>query len=313
VHGVVILSIVLSLLAAGGASAGDQTGTRAFPFLRIGTGARATALGDAFTAVAEGPEAIEWNPAGTALMNHPALFTSYLKYLTDMNAGSVAFAQPAGRRFTWGLSLRFFSVGDIPRTTVENPTGQGLGTFSSTDLSLKGSAAYRIASKVAIGVSGAFVTGTIDEASAYGFSSDYGLLLRDVFGRFRIGAAARNIGVMNAAYVSEVDPLPSEGALGVAYPVRERLLLSGESVYSVDRGAQFHCGAEWEVVYDFFLRAGYRTEAGDLRDSSENADLAGLTFGLGLRRVRSYQVDYAYASMGDLGGTHRFSFTWSFR
>ncbi|MFH1681901.1 MAG: hypothetical protein ABIH26_14835, partial [Candidatus Eisenbacteria bacterium] len=62
----------------------------------------------------------------------------------------------------------------------------------------------------------------------------------------------------------------------------------------------------------FFLRAGYRTETGDLRDGDGGADLAGLTFGLGFGRVRGYRVDYAYASMGDLGGTHRFSFNWVF-
>jgi len=129
-----------------------------------------------------------------------------------------------------------------------------------------------------------------------------------------LAAAARHIGALASAYVEEVDPFPTEGVVGVARSFFGRALLaSAEGVYSVDRETDFHLGAELEVVTDFFLRAGYRTEAGDLREGDSGADLAGLTFGLGFRRVRSYRVDYAYASMGDLGGTHRFSFSWIFR
>ncbi|RPJ43742.1 MAG: PorV/PorQ family protein, partial [Candidatus Latescibacterota bacterium] len=269
---------------------------------------------EAYSPVADGPEAIEWNPAGIAFLNHPAVTTNYLKYLTDMHAGAVAFAQPAGKRATWGLSLRFFTVGDIPRTTIENPTGTGLDPFSSTDLSFKAALGYRLASDLAIGVTGAIVTGTIDDASAFGYSSDVGLLWRDALWGLRLAAAARHIGALASAYVEEVDPFPTEGVVGVARSFFGRALLaSAEGVYSVDRETDFHLGAELEVVTDFFLRAGYRTEAGDLREGDSGADLAGLTFGLGFRRVRSYRVDYAYASMGDLGGTHRFSFSWIFR
>jgi hypothetical protein len=289
-------------------------GTRIFPFLRIGNDARAVSLGGAFAAVADGAEAIEWNPAGIALLNNPTLTSSYLKYLTDMHAGSLSFAQPVGGSASWGLSLRFFTVGEIPRTTVEDPTGDGLGTFSSTDISFKAALAYRLTSKIAVGATGAVVTGTIDDASAYGYSSDIGVLWRDAFWKLRLGAAARHLGTLVTAYEEKLDPFPTEVVVGMARPFFGRaLLVSTEGAWSADEEIDFHLGGELEVVTDFFLRAGYRTESADLRDSDQRGDLAGLTFGLGFRRIRAYRLDYAYASMGDLGGTHRFTLAWVFR
>jgi hypothetical protein len=295
-------------------AAGDQVGTRSFPFLRIGTDARAVGLGEAYAAIADGAEAVGWNVAGIALLNHPTLSTSYLKYLTDMHAGSVAFVQPAGRALTWGLSLRFFRVGNIPRTTVENPTGGGLAPFSSTDLSFQVALAYRLTTNAAVGATGAVVSGTIDDAGALGYSTDLGLLWRDAFWGLRLGAAARHIGAVATAYEAEADPFPTEVAFGAARSFLTRtLLVSSDLVWSVDRGADLHLGSEYEIVTDFFFRGGYRTETSELRKAGSSGNLTGLTFGFGFRRLRSYRVDYAYASMGELGGTHRFSLSWVLR
>ena len=303
--------IVLGAFAA--SAANDQAGTRSFQFLRIGVGARAVGMGDAFTAVATGAEGIEWNPAGIGQVNNPTLATNYLNYVSDINAGSITFVQPAGRRLTWGTSLRFFNVGDIPRTTVENPTGEGLGQFSSTDLALKGSASYRLSKKIFLGASAAVISGSIDKESALGTSVDFGLLVRNAWRNLRVGAAVRNLGSMSSAYLVGVDPLPTQVLFGTAWSFGRDLLLAGDYSWSVDRDPLYSLGAEWEVVTDFYMRTGYRTGLSDVQTDGGNADLTGLTFGLGLRRFREYSVDYAYASMGDLGGTHRFSFGWVFQ
>jgi hypothetical protein len=118
---------------------------------------------------------------------------------------------------------------------------------------------------------------------------------------------------MTSAYQETTSPLPTQIAFGAAYPFFGRsVLLAYDYTWAVDWEGAHSLGVEWEVVYDFFLRSGYRTHLSDLRDASEDADLTGLTFGIGLRRIRAYNLDYAYASMGDLGGTHRFSFAWIF-
>lgn len=303
-----------ALFAAGTAAANDQVGTRAFPFLRIGVGARPVGMGEAFTAIAEGAEGLEWNPAGVGQLNHPTLSTEYMSYIEDVHSGSVAFAQPVGRNTTLGISLRFFSVRAIPRTTLDNPSGDGLGDFGSTDLSFKGTVAYRLGRNFFFGASGAIITGSIDGESALATSADCGLLVRNLWRRLRIGAAVRNLGTMNAGYIEEVDPLPARVAAGAAYPFFDRrLLLSGEWSWSVDWENSLDLGAEWEVVTDFFLRTGYRSHPAEVRDRSEDGDFAGLTFGVGFRKIRGYGFDYAFASLADLGSAHRFSFSWVFK
>lgn len=299
---------------AAAAGANDQAGTRGFSFLRIGLGARAAGMGEAYTAVADGAEGLFWNPAGAGQINHPQIATNYIHYVADMHAGSIGFAQPAGRFATWNLSLRFLSAGDIPRTTVADPTGAGSGEFSATDLAFGAGLAVRVGDRFFLGANGAVISGGIDGESALGFSGDFGLLVRNAYRRLRLGAAVRNAGTMTSGYLNESDPLPTVVSAGTAYPFFDRrFLLSADWSWAVDWDSRFAVGAEWELVNDFFLRGGYRTHLDDLRDDSTGGDGTGASFGLGFRRVREYQIDYAYASMGDLGGTHRFSIAWVFR
>ncbi len=272
-------------------------------------------MGEAFVSVATGPDGALWNAAGAATVNRPSLSTSFLDYALDgIHAGSIVFVQPLGRRGSVGAAARYFRAGGIARTTEENPTGEGLGDFSATDIALKLILAFRITDRIFVGGSGAVLSGSIDDSGAVGISSDFGVLWRNVVGRLRIGGAIRHVGAQTTAYAETTDPLPTEFAAGASYPFfTGRLLLAGDYNWSVDRDGSFNSGMEWQVVDDFFLRSGYRSRFSDLRSASEEPGLAGMTFGGGLRKIRSYAIDYAYASLGDLGGTHRFTFTWDFR
>lgn len=296
-------------------AASDQIGTRGFPFLRIGTDGRSLGMGEAVVSSAVGPNAPDWNPGGLALVNRPALSTSFLDYVLDgVHAGSIAFAQPVGTRGSVGLSARYFRVGDIPLTTEDNPTGEELGNFASTDIALKLTVAYRVSHNFLFGLSGSILSGSIDEYGALGVSTDFGFLWRNALGPLRIGGALRHLGSQTSAYLEEVDPLPTQFVIGGSYPLfGDVLLVATDYHWTVDWGSALNSGAEWQVVDDFFLRGGYRSRFSDLRDRSDEPGIAGMTFGVGFRKVRSYAIDYAYASLADLGGTHRFTLSWDFR
>jgi hypothetical protein len=211
------------------------------------------------------------------------------------------------------VSARYFRVGGIQMTTEDNPTGEGLGEFSSNDIALKLTLAYRLSRNIFVGAAGSIVSGTIDEYGSLAVTSDYGFLWRNAAGPLRVGGAIRHVGSQTSAYIEEVEPLPTQFALGGAYPLADgALLLAADYQWSVDWGSALNGGAEWQVVDDFFLRSGYRSRFSDLRDRSEEPGIAGMTFGVGFRKVRSYAIDYAYASLADLGGTHRITLTWDF-
>ena len=67
---IAILTILLMLVLVGSASARMATqfhlGTTAFQFVKLPVSARATALGNSYSALVEDSTALFWNPAGLA-------------------------------------------------------------------------------------------------------------------------------------------------------------------------------------------------------------------------------------------------------
>ncbi len=113
-------------------------------FLNIGVGARAAAMGNAQTAVADDVTAGYWNPAGLAAPNaslYPELALQHAAYFANIaNYNYAAFTLPvdsAGlRRF--GISLIRLGIDDIPNTLqLVNPDGSidvdKIQSFSASD------------------------------------------------------------------------------------------------------------------------------------------------------------------------------------
>ncbi len=55
---------------------GQRAGISTAQFLKIGVGGRASALGDAFVAIANDASALYWNPAGLSQFSGPTKFSS---------------------------------------------------------------------------------------------------------------------------------------------------------------------------------------------------------------------------------------------
>ncbi|NNE09928.1 MAG: PorV/PorQ family protein [Gemmatimonadetes bacterium] len=306
--------VFLAAVIAGSASPdpvfglSDQVGTRAYPFLRIPVDARAVGMGGAATSVVRGPFALDWNPAGAASVNRPTIGTSYLDYLlSGVHSGGIYFLQPAGNRGTYGFMIRYFRAGDIQETTQDNPTGEGLPTFQSTDIVARAAFAFRLSPDFYTGLTLGVISGGIADESSFGFTSDYGVLWKDAWRKLNLAGAVRHAGAQTSAYVAVTDPLPVTVSGGASYDFFDRVLVAVDYGWSLDWEGTVDMGIEWEAVPDFFLRAGRQSRIADYQDFQNDAGLAGLTFGAGLRKIRSYQVDYGYASFGELGGTHRIS------
>ena len=112
-------------LAGPAVHAQDQAGTKAAPFLLLGTDARGTALGSAQVASATGPAALYWNPAGIASASAQpgtgaAVFSSS-EWLVDTRHSYVGATFTAGSLGTFGLQVTQRDYGDEPVTTVLDP------------------------------------------------------------------------------------------------------------------------------------------------------------------------------------------------
>jgi hypothetical protein len=88
----IVFIAAASVFAAVAAWAGGA-GTSSAQFLKIGVGARAEAMGEAYGAVADDPYALYWNPAGLGRMSNPRLSLSYTMWLEDISNSFLAFAR----------------------------------------------------------------------------------------------------------------------------------------------------------------------------------------------------------------------------
>ena len=101
-------------------------GTTAAEFLLLGAGARGTALGGAFSAIATDVSALYYNPAGVALMARPGSMVGTYDYVADTRYtwGGIAFPFSGGSRAV-GLQIGTFGFKDQPVYTDEQPDGTG--------------------------------------------------------------------------------------------------------------------------------------------------------------------------------------------
>ena len=74
-------------------------GTSGADFMTVGVGARALAMGSAFTAVDSGADAnaVNWNPAALGFVDKPNVTASYNSLFVDQNQGYLGYAAPAAR------------------------------------------------------------------------------------------------------------------------------------------------------------------------------------------------------------------------
>ena len=274
-------------------AASSDTGTTAGSFLKILDGSRPAALGDAFLAVADDNNGIYWNPAGLTQINLPALSSMYGSWLTGISFANLSYIIPM-ERFTYGLSFSYVSYGDIAETTLGQPGGTGR-SFNPTDYVLYSSLAYKLTPSVSLGLNAKYLTGSIDNNSASGLGADAGLFWA-CNKEFSLGAAARN-------FLGKVgnDLLPSNYGIGAAYKLPS-ITIAADLNLPNDNKLMLNLGIEYRFKDILAGRIGYNTRA-------EEAAGGNLGLGLGLN-FSSFGLDYAYVPYGDLGVTHRLSFSY---
>lgn len=175
-----------------------RVGTRGANFLSIGVGARAMAMGDAFTAAAEGAEALYWNPAGIAAVPRFTAIASYNDMYGDFGLKHIyaGVTLPSGEG-AFGLQLISFQSGDIPRTTEDYPEGgdpQYGNYFNWVDVAIGVSYARQITDRLNVGLTLKYARSGIDDANANFYGGDAGIQFRTGLLGTTIAASLLNLG-----------------------------------------------------------------------------------------------------------------------
>ncbi len=98
-------------------------GTTTASFLKIGIGARAAAMGEAFTAVASDGTSLYWNPAGLTQLKTKQVSAAYNSWFEEIKQGCLSLTFPISRG-TMGFGANYVDMGKLEGRDVEgNPTG----------------------------------------------------------------------------------------------------------------------------------------------------------------------------------------------
>lgn len=325
----IILFILFPFLLSAGSF--SKVGTTAAPFLKIGVGARAVALGGNFVALADDPSALYWNPAGITELKKMSIAGTHTQWFADITHDAVTFIAPIGKVSAMGVDLIYLSSGDIEQTTLEDQDGNGI-FYDVTDLAIGLTYARKLTDRFSVGVKGKYIRQTLFNEEASTFAVDFGTIFNTGFNGLRIGMNLANFGGnmrMDGSDLSVVQedpftgelienrrkteswPLPVIFRVGVAMDILgageammqsrdNRLTLAIDGNHPNDNYETIGAGVEYMWNNILALRLGYKN----------NHDVEKFSYGGGLNIMLAgwrFQFDYAYASLSDLDDVQRFT------
>jgi hypothetical protein len=280
----------------------DRSGQAAAQHLLISPWGASNGWGNVGVAATKGIEATFSNVAGMAFTRKTEIgYTNTLYcYGSGTNINALGIVQSLGQdRGNIGISAIIMTVGDIQRTTVENPEG-GVGTFSPMLMNLGLSYAKSFSDAIHAGATVKLISETTADINAMGFAIDAGIqYVTGKQDKFQIGVTLKNIGLPMSYKGDGLDfrgyaegstllqtfsnrsqsyEMPALLSLGLSYDflfgnkankaygliTREnsdhRITLAGSFISNAYSKDQFILGIEYSLMNIFQVRGGYTIE-----------------------------------------------------
>jgi len=295
----IILAVLVGslILSSGAFSYANGVGTTGASCLKLGVGARAVAMGEAFSAVADDVTAIYWNPAGLTQIKGTQLGATHTQWLEGINYEKLGYVS-SHKGSAFGLAVNWLNTGSIEETTLVYPEGTG-NTFEANSTLITLAYAHKVGKNLSLGGSIKYIGEKFEKESATTYGFDLGGFYKK--SRLSLALGVQNIG-SKEKFMEEEDPLPLNYRLGMAYTL-SKLKLALDVNKPIDNEVNFHTGVEWYLTNTFALRAGYKSGPEDIG--------SGITAGLGFK-FKNVNIDYAYVPYEDFGNAHRISLTVNF-
>ena len=301
-------ALAAALLLGAPATAAAQTdggtdnvgyGTTSGEFLLLGASARGTALGNAFSAMANDVSALYYNPAGIAMMTRPGAAFSTYTYVADTryNWGGITFPFNAGTSAI-GLHLGTFGFGDQRVYTVEQPEGTG-AVYGVNETYVGLTAAQNFSDRFSAGLTAKGIFDQLGDATGSAFAVDFGTNFHATLNNhpirfsFTLQNLGTNLSYGGTALEAQVPREQEEGEEVPSLPIPAELQSKAFALPTVFRVA---------LAYDLLGGENSRlTMLGDFNQAASNragfsggaefaADkLGGSGFGFAVRGSYSYQ------------------------
>ena len=274
-------------------------GSAGLAFLKLGVGARAIGMGDAYTAVAGDASSVYWNPAGIMNVESVDVTLMHSEWFQDIRYEYAGGVRSYGD-YAVGVGVVGLYMDDLERR--DGPTAEPIGHFGVFDFAITGTYARRLTDNLNVGGSVKYLSEKIDDVTATGFAVDLG-------GRYDVpnfeglsaGIAVLNLGPQ-MKFIEDGFDLPVMYKLGAALDVPFEALngdvvIAADAVMPAGGDTKVHFGLEYEFADMIALRFGYRS----------GWDNHNVSMGLGVK-VSNFRLDYAIVPFySELGDTHRVS------
>jgi tetratricopeptide (TPR) repeat protein len=285
----IVLFSYLSLYAEDG-DAGIESN------LNFGYGSRALSLGGAFTALADDPTAVFWNPAGLEFIYQQNANFFHTSFWEGIDYDFIGYVYPTLNFGTFGIGIGRIGVDGIPQLDNSGvPINNN--SYSHAEMQIYISAAKKLPFNTTGGLTFKYLrrgfSGLVDSPNYFdsGFGLDIGLLYRpELFGSrwlqdWSVGLKLTNIFQPSIKEGSERDLLPLDMKLGLLKKVRFaggnylNILFDIKNVQKMD--TRFYMGTEYHFRDIGGFRMGF--------NSGKLAVGGGVEY-------KMFQFDYTYGS-----------------
>ncbi len=316
-HHIVVLSLVLMMVAPL-ALAGISQG--ALLFLTFEPGARANAMGRAYSAIADDAYAMWWNPGATAFNKKTQLAVTHIPWMAGSGLEDMFYEYV-------GWNQNFYGVGNLnahiiwmDAGTQMQTTGNNIeqGEFHSFDVSGAVGYSYELVpGKVGLGGNFKLLysylapgTGLTEKnGAAFSFAFDAGAMFKDVVVKnLNASVVLQHVGPdITFVDVEQADPSPMTFRAGAAYTIMDdpmskllvtaeasKILANDDPLYQrIFTGWKYFdetiygAGAEYTYLQLISLRGGYYADIA--------GEVTGPSFGVGVQ----YRFDNRYKLSAD--------------
>ncbi|HPN31960.1 MAG TPA: PorV/PorQ family protein [bacterium] len=303
---IILMITVLQLIFCGMIFADKTTVTGLF--LSVPIGAKPSALGGAYTALAEGVYGLYWNPAGIAKTEKTEILFAHNNYFQDVNQQYLGITHKLKNKHNIGLALNILDNGDFEGTLITDPTSHlNTGKFTAKDYAVSFSYAVDWKNLGSFGGSVKYINSKIKDSKATAFAFDIGWQLKQEIKETPVlfGLVVSNIG-SKMKFDRDREELPLTGRFGISsrFDATEYLCIipTIDNALMTNDKYRLNAGVDFEFYKNYSLRAGYN----DFNELS-----SGITLGFGAT-FSKLTLDYSYSDFGDLKNSHIFSVLYKF-
>jgi tetratricopeptide (TPR) repeat protein len=289
---------------------GESTGGQVGQFLYFGSGARAMAMGGAFTAVSDDASATYWNPAGMSQITRKELTLMQSTLFADTTLDFYSFVKPSKKGGSaWGISMTKLGSAGFEKVDVtvdpNNPNQYSSvtnnGTFAVQEQAISWAYGRKVVDHVSIGTALRQVTRSVDSSSDSSMLADLGVLFDAREGLRRYGITLKNVYAKTGGDTTDTYPLVLRFGASDQY-FKKRLLLSLDLEKNVHADMGLHFGGEFGFTKRFKGRFGVQAaQSGGVNETD-------VGFGYGWKNL---SFDYGIG-LATLGATSRISITLRF-